>query len=325
MAFEGCEKIWFDGEFVDFEDATIHILSHVIHYGTGVFEGIRCYETIDGPAVFRLSDHTKRLLNSAKIYRMTSECNPINPDGSTMFPNNIFIDITADELDEACLETIRINSLKNCYIRPVIFRGDDSLGVSPFTCRPHIAIATWQWGKYLGPEAIEKGVPVQISSWSRMAPNTFPAMAKAGANYMNSQLIKMEAIINGFVEGIACDINGYVSEGSGENLFVVNDGVLMTPPLGGSILPGITRDSIMKIARDMGFEVIEQLIPRELLFIADEAFFTGSAAEVTPIRSVDRIPVGKGERGEITEKLQKAFFEIVEGKTEDKYHWLTYV
>ena len=237
----------------------------------------------------------------------------------------MFINYTVEGINEASIATIRENKLDNCYIRPIVFRGDDALGVNPFTCRPHVAIAVWEWGKYLGPEALEKGVKVQVSTWTRMAPNTFPAMAKACANYMNSQLIKMEAMINGFVEGIACDVYGYVSEGSGENLFIVKNGEILTPPLGASVLPGITRDSIIILAEEMGITITEQLIPREMLYLADEAFFTGSAAEITPIASVDHIPVGKGCRGEITKALQEKFFEIVEGRTEDKHGWLTYV
>jgi len=314
-----------DGKFVDFEDAKIHILSHVIHYGTGVFEGERCYNTIKGPAVFRLTDHSRRLLDSAKIYRMTADCNPPTDDGGKMFNEEFFIDYTVEDINKATLDTIRENALANCYVRPLIFRGDEALGVSPFTCRPHFMIAVWEWGKYLGPDAIERGVDVQFSSWTRIAPNTFPGMAKACANYMNSQLIKMEAIINGYADGIALDKDGFISEGSAMNFFVIKYGKIFTPPLSGSELPGITRDSAIKIARDMGFEVVEQRIPREMVYVADEAFFTGSAAEVSPIASVDRIPIGRGYRGEITEQIQKRFFDIVEGKAEDKFGWLTFV
>ena len=325
MPFPGCEKIWIDGEFVDFADAKIHILSHVIHYGTGVFEGERCYNTERGPAVFRLDDHTRRLLDSAKIYRMTAECNPADENGEKMFPEEMFLDYTHEDVNEAILGTIRENGLENCYVRPLIWRGDEALGVSPFNCRPHLAIAVWEWGAYLGPEAIEKGVNVQFSSWTRIAPNTFPGMAKACANYMNSQLIKMEAMVNGYRDGIACDVNGFASEGSAMNLFVIKYGKIFTPPLSGSELPGITRDSAVTIARDMGYEVVEQLIPREMVYTADEAFFTGTAAEVSPIASVDRIPIGSGSRGPITEKIQKRFFDIVQGKAEDKFGWLTFV
>ncbi|MCK5833338.1 branched-chain amino acid transaminase [bacterium] len=325
MAFPGCKKIWFDGNFVDFADAKIHILSHVIHYGTGVFEGERCYNTSKGSAVFRLNDHSRRLLDSAKIYRMMAECNPIKSDGSKMFPEEMFLNYSIEDISKATLGTIRENGLTNCYIRPLIFRGDEALGVNPFKCRPHIAIAVWEWGAYLGESAIERGVDVQVSTWTRIAPNTFPGMAKSCANYMNSQLIKMEAMINGYVDGIALDKDGFVSEGSAMNIFIIKYDKIFTPPLSGSELPGITRDSAIKIARDMGFEVVEQRIPREMLYIADEAFFTGSAAEVSPIASVDRIPVGRGYRGEITKQIQQRFFEIVQGKAEDKFDWLTFV
>jgi branched-chain amino acid aminotransferase len=233
------------------------------------------------------------------------------------------IPYSPEEINKAVVDLIKTNGLKDCYIRPVVYRGYKNLGVDPTNCPVDVAIAVWRWGKYLGEGAIEKGVPVCISSWSRMAPNTFPPMAKSGGNYMNSQLIKMEALLDGYVEGIALDVSGYVSEGSGENLFVVMNGSLLTPPLGASILPGITRDSIITLANEMGLEVVEQLIPREMLYIADELFFTGSAAEVTPINSVDRIPVGSGTRGPITKELQERFFAIVSGKVEDKYGWLT--
>ena len=325
MPFPGCEKIWIDGKFVDFEDAKLHILSHVIHYGSGVFEGERCYNTVKGPAVFRLNDHSRRLLDSAKIYRMTAECNPVEPDGTRMFPEDKFLDYTVDDINKATLDTIRINGLDNCYVRPLIYRGDEALGVSPFTCTPHLMIAVWKWGKYLGEDAIERGVDVQFSSWTRIAPNTFPGMAKACGNYLNSQLIKMEAQINGYVDGIACDKDGFISEGSAMNIFVIKHGKIYTPPIGGSELPGITRDSVIKLALDMGYEIVETRIPREMIYIADEAFFTGSAAEVSPIASVDRIPIGKGSRGEITREIQARFFGIVEGKLEDKFGWLTFV
>ncbi|MCD6098243.1 branched-chain amino acid transaminase [bacterium] len=306
MGFKKADKIWMNGEFVNWDDAKIHVLSHVVHYGSSVFEGIRCYNTKHGPAVFRLPEHTRRLFNSAKIYRMD-------------------IPYTQDEINRAVIETIKVNNLKECYIRPLVYRGYESLGVNPFNCPVDVAIAVWEWGRYLGPEALEQGVDVMVSSWARMAPNTFPAMAKAGANYMNSQLIKMEAIKNGYTEGIALDVTGYVSEGSGENLFVVRDGVLYTPPLGASVLAGITRDSVITIATELGYRVVEQIIPREMLYIADELFFTGSAAEITPIRSVDKITVGKGGRGPITEKLQEHLFDILKGEVEDKHNWLTRV
>ena len=298
--------IWMDGKFVDWEDATIHILSHVIHYGTGVFEGLRCYKNPDGPVIFRLQDHTQRLFNSAKIYRME-------------------IPFSQDELNNVTIALIKKNGLESAYIRPLAYRGFAELGVNPFNCPVNVTIATLQWGKYLGQEALEQGVDVMFSSWNRMAPNTFPAMAKCCANYMNSQLIKMEAIVNGYVEGIALDTTGYVSEGSGENIFAVRDGVIHTPPLHASILPGITRNTVMTIARDLDIEIVEEMLAREYLYIADEVFFTGSAAEVTPIRSIDKITIGAGKAGPITKRLQKAFFDIIEGRAEDRYGWLTRV
>ncbi len=300
------EKIWHNGRFIPWNDATIHVLSHVVSYGSSVFEGVRCYETAKGPAVFRLREHTRRLLDSSKIYRIP-------------------VDYTLDQLVSAQIELIQLNKLRSCYIRPIILRGYGGVGVLPVNNPTEIFLACWEWGKYLGPEALAEGVDVCISSWTRIAPNTLPALAKAGANYMNSQLIRMEAHHNGYAEGIALDANGCISEGSGENIFVVRDGKIHTPPLGSSVLPGITRDTVVTLAREMGIEIVETVIPRELLYIADEVFFTGTAAEVTPIRSVDRIPVGAGRRGPVTERLQKAFFEIVEGRAEDKHGWLTLV
>ena len=304
MALEKVEKIWMNGEFVDWDDAKIHILSHVIHYGSSVFEGLRCYKNVRGSAIFRLQDHTKRLFNSAKIYRMD-------------------VPFTPEEINTATIELISANNMEECYIRPVIYRGYGSVGVNPFGCPVDVAIAVWDWGKYLGPEALEKGVDVCVSSWHRMAPNTFPAMAKTAANYMNSQLIKMEALANGYVEGIALDTAGFVSEGSGENVFIVSNGVLYTPPLSSSILPGITRDTVMKLAVDMGIKVVEDRMQREALYIADEVFLTGSAAEITPIASIDRITIGNGRRGPITKKLQDTYFSILLGQSPDKFGWLT--
>ncbi len=306
MSIEKAKYIWMDGEFVPWDEAKIHILSHVVHYGTGVFEGLRCYKTNRGSFIFRLKDHTKRLFNSAKIYRME-------------------IPFTQEEINNAIIELIKKNELEDCYIRPLVYRGYGELGVNPFNCPVRVSIAVWKWGKYLGPEALEKGVDVMVSTWTRMAANTFPPMAKACANYMNSQLIKMEAVLNGYVEGIALDHLGFVSEGSGENLFAVKDGVIYTPPIHACILPGITRDSVITLARDMGYEVKEEMFLREFLYLADELFFTGSAAEITPIRSVDKIKIGTGERGPITKKLQDAFFDVIEGRREDKYGWLTKV
>ncbi|KPK64088.1 branched-chain amino acid aminotransferase [candidate division WOR_3 bacterium SM23_42] len=306
MAMAKTKYVWMDGNFIEWEDAKIHLMSHVIHYGTGVFEGLRCYDTPKGSAIFRLKEHTDRLFNSAKIYRME-------------------IPFTRDDINNATVELIKKNGLKAAYIRPIAFRGYGELGVNPFPCPVQVAVATLQWGKYLGDEALENGVDVMVSSWNRMAPNTFPAMAKCCANYMNSQLIKMEAMLYGFSEGIALDNTGYLSEGSGENLFTVKDGVIYTPPLHASILPGITRDTVMTIARDLGIEVIEEKIAREFLYITDEVFFTGSAAEVTPIRSVDKITVGAGKAGPITKQIQKTFFDIIEGRKPDRHHWLTKV
>jgi branched-chain amino acid aminotransferase len=299
-------KIWMNGKLVNWDDAKIHVLSHVVHYGSSIFEGLRCYHTAQGPAIFRLHSHTKRLFNSCKIYRME-------------------VPYSSEEINQAIIELIRVNQLDECYIRPLVYRGYETLGVDPSKCPVDMTIAVWRWGKYLGEKSIERGVHVRISSWNRMAPNTFPFMAKSGANYMNSQLIKLEALVDGYSEGIALDVFGYVSEGSAQNLFVVMNGALHTPPLGASILPGITRDSIITLADEMGLEVIEQSVPREMLYIADELFFTGSAVEVTPIRSVDKIWVGTGERGPITRELQERFFAIVSGKAEDKYGWLTHV
>ncbi|HEX7343819.1 MAG TPA: branched-chain amino acid transaminase [bacterium] len=299
-------KVWFSGKFVEWKDATIHVMSHVIHYGSAVFEGLRCYDTAKGSATFRLKDHVRRLFDSAKIYRME-------------------IPFTQKQVFDACLETVRVNKLESAYLRPIVFRGYKTLGVDPRGVPIEVVIGTLNWGKYLGDEAINEGVDVRVSSWTRIAPNTFPAMAKSSANYMNSQLIKLEAAADGYVEGIALDAGGYVSEGSGENIFVIRDAKILTPPLGASVLPGITRDSVITLAREMGYHVCEQLIPRELLYIADEVFFTGSAAEVSPIRSIDRIPIGSGKRGPITEKLQRRFFDIIEGKADDPYGWLTFV
>jgi branched-chain amino acid aminotransferase len=295
-----------NGSFVDWADAKIHIASHVVHYGTGVFEGARCYATPRGSACFRLDAHMRRLFDSARIYRMEPQ-------------------IELGALTEAVMDTIRANEFKACYIRPIIYRGYSALGVNPFPCPVDSAILTWEWGAYLGTDALEQGVDVRVSSWARSAPNTFPTLAKSTANYANSGLIKMEAIADGYSEGIALDTFGYLSEGSGQNLFVVRDGTIYTPPLTASILPGITRDSVLGIARDLGFPVREEMLPREMLYIADEAFFAGTAVEITPIRSVDKVAVGNGKRGPITEALQREFFDIINGETADRHGWLTYV
>jgi branched-chain amino acid aminotransferase len=301
------EKIWFNGRFIPWQDAKIHVLSHVVSYGTSVFEGIRCYSTPSGPSVFRLREHVRRMTDSAKIYRMED------------------IGFTRDELAEAMLELVRVNRLDSCYIRPIVIRGYGEIGVNPSKNPIDVYIACWVWGKYLGDAALAEGVDVCVSSWNRIAPNTLPALAKAGANYMNSQLVKMEALANGYCEGIALDANGYVSEGSGENIFIVRDGKIHTPPLGASVLPGITRDTILQLAADLGIPLVETLVPREMLYIADEVFFSGTAAEITPIRSIDRIRIGSGRRGPVAEALQHEFFAIVNGAKPDRYGWLTAV
>jgi branched-chain amino acid aminotransferase len=295
--------IWMNGAYVAFEDAKIHVLSHVVHYGSSVFEGIRAYDTPDGCAVFRLDRHMQRLLDSCKIARI--DC----PYGY-------------DDLMEAVKETIRRNGGQACYIRPVVYRGYKSLGVNPTGVPVEVAIATLNWGKYLGKDALDKGIAVRVASWNRQAPNTFPAMAKTGANYLNSQLIKLEAVAEGYEEGIALDIFGFVAEGSGENIFLVRNGVLYTPSISSSILPGITRDCIIVLARKRGIEVREEQIPREMLYVADEVFFTGTAAEITPITSIDKIRVGNGAVGPVTRQLQTAFFDIIEGRARDEHGWL---
>ena len=299
-------KIWIDGNMVDWKDANIHVLSHVVHYGTSVFEGIRAYKNKNGVGVFRLKEHVQRLFDSAKIYK-------------------IDIPYTQEEIEEAILETVRVNDLDGCYIRPIVFRGYGELGVNPLNCPVNVVIAAWEWGSYLGEEGMANGVDIGVSSWRKPAPDTFPALAKCGANYMNSQLAKLEAIDNGFDEAIMLDYEGHVSEGSGENIFLVEGEKLFTPAMSSSNLKGITRDSVMTIARDLGYEVVEEVISRERLYAANEVFFTGTAAEVTPIRSIDHRTIGIGKRGPISEKLQSAFFDIVEAKVEDKYGWLSYI
>jgi branched-chain amino acid aminotransferase len=304
MPFEEVKKVWMNGRLVDFADAKIHVFTHALHYGSGLFEGIRCYNTRNqGPAIFRLDEHNRRLFDSCKIYRMD-------------------VPFTPEELRQACIDTVAANDFEDCYLRPVVYRGFHSLGVFPAACPVDVVIGAWKWGKYLGPEAIEQGVDVRVSSWNRMAPNTFPSLAKATGNYMNSILIRQEAAVDGYSEGIALDVQGYVSEGSGENIFVIRDGRILTPPLGASILAGITRDSIIRIARDLGYELVETLIPREALYVADEVFFTGTAAEVTPIRSIDRIAIGSGRRGPITERIQKEYFAYIGGEIPDRFGWL---
>ncbi|MGA7907084.1 MAG: branched-chain amino acid transaminase [Candidatus Sulfotelmatobacter sp.] len=302
MAIQKTDKIWHNGKLINWDDATIHVMSHVVHYGSSVFEGIRCYALPAGGAIFRAQEHIQRLLDSAKVYR-------------------IDVPFTREEMVRAMLDTVGHNGVWPCYVRPIILRGYGEAGVNPLNSPTEVYIINYPWGKYLGGE--DEGAEVCVSSWTRIAPNTLPAMAKSGANYMNSQLIKMEAIVNGYVEGIALDVNGYISEGSGENVFLVRKGTLMTAPLGNSVLPGITRDSVLQIARDLGIPVIEQMLPREMLYISDEAFFTGTAAEVTPIRSVDKVAVGNGGTGPITKAIQKEFYAIVRGEKPDRHKWLT--
>ncbi|MBS0578713.1 MAG: branched-chain amino acid transaminase [Proteobacteria bacterium] len=308
MPIPATQFIWFNGKLVPWEKATVHVLSHALHYGSSVFEGVRAYPTPKGVAVFRLRDHTRRLFDSAKIYR-------------------IHLPFSVEQINEACRQVISANALsQGAYIRPVAFRGYGEIGVTPKHEPPtEVAVAAWEWGKYLGAEAEELGVDACIASWQRVAPNTIPALAKAGGNYLSSQLIGGEARRLGFAEGIGLSSDGTLSEGSGENLFLVKDGVLLTPGLSHSVLGGLTRDSVMRLARERGIEVREAALPRELLYIADEAFFTGTAVEITPIRSVDRLPIGNGKRGPITETLQNAFFGLFSGKTPDKWGWLDYV
>jgi branched-chain amino acid aminotransferase len=308
MPIPATQYIWFNGKLVPWEKATVHVLSHALHYGSSVFEGVRAYATHKGVAIFRLSDHTRRLYDSAKVYR-------------------IAIPFTPEQMNAAQREVVAVNGLKNgAYLRPVAFRGYGEIGVAPKIDPPvEVAVAAWEWGKYLGADSEAEGVDVCVSSWQRVAPNTIPALAKAAGNYLSSQLISMEAKRLGFVEGIGLAPDGTVSEGAGENLFLVRDGVIHTPGFAHSVLSGITRDSVIRLAKDLGYEVREASIPREMLYLADELFFTGTAAEVTPIRSVDRITIGSGRRGPITEKLQKAFFGLFTGATPDKYGWLELV
>jgi len=306
MSFPGTGKIWMNGKLVDWKDANIHLASHVVHYGSAVFEGARCYDTARGSACFRLDAHMRRLIDSARIYRMEPSY-----DQQT--------------LTDAVVDLIKVNNFKACYIRPLIYRGYDSLGVNPMPCPIDVAIMLWEWGAYFSQEALEEGLDVKVSTWARNAPNTTPAMAKSVANYANAQLIKMEAVAEGYGEGIALDTAGNLSEASGANIFLVRDGIIFTPPIGNSVLAGITRDSVITLAKELGFEVREQTLPREMLYVADEVFFCGTAAEVTPIRSVDRVKVGRGRRGPITQALQERFYQVVTGQTEDKWGWLQFV
>src|SRR6516164_1608464 len=304
MPVQKTDKIWHNGKWILWDDAKLHVLTHAVSYGSAVFEGIRCYETPQGPAIFRLREHMQRLQNSGKIYRMD-------------------LPFSADEFSNAACELVRLNKMGACYVKPIVLRGYGEVGVNPLNSPIEHYMACWSWGSYLGPEALSKGVDVCVSSWARIAPNTLPAMSKAAANYMNSQLIRMEASINGFAEGIALDSDGHVSEGSGMNIFLAHDGTLYTPPLATSTLPSITRDTVMKLAADLNISAREAVITREMLYVADEVFFAGTAVEVTPIRSVDKIVVGKGVAGPITRQLQQEFFAVTSGKTPDRHNWLT--
>jgi len=304
MPVQKTEKIWRNGQFINWDDAQIHVLSHVVSYGSAVFEGIRCYDTKQGPAIFRLREHMQRLINSAKIYRME-------------------LPVSLQQFCDTATELVRVNKMGACYVKPMVMRGYGEVGVNPLTSPIDIYMACWLWGAYLGPDALSKGVDVGVSSWTRIAPNTLPAMSKAAANYMNSQLIRMEASFNGYAEGIALDTHGHVSEGSGMNVFLVHQGTLYTPPLATSILPGITRDAIVRIAEDLNIPFKEAVIPREMLYIADEVFFVGTAVEVTPIRTVDKIQIGKGMAGPITRRIQEEFFALTSGNKPDRHNWLT--
>jgi branched-chain amino acid aminotransferase len=304
MAFTGTDQVWMNGTLVAWKDATVHVAAHALHYGTGIFEGIRAYETKHGSAVYRLAEHMRRLYDSCRVYRME----PPWP---------------LEEMSQAVLDTVRANGYASCYIRPLIYRGAESLGLDPRPCPVQATIIVWEWSAMFGAEGLEQGIDVGVSSWNRLAPNTLPAMAKASANYANSALIKMQAALDGYGEAIALDASGLVSEGSGQNLFLVRDQVIYTPAINSSILQGITRDSVMTIARDLGYEVREAAVPREMLYLAEEAFFCGTAVEVTPVRSIDRIPVGNGARGPVTAAIQKQFFGIIKGDIPDTHRWLT--
>jgi branched-chain amino acid aminotransferase len=304
MAFTGTDHVWMNGTLVPWKDATIHVAAHALHYGTGIFEGIRAYETKHGSAVYRLPEHMRRLYDSCRVYRME----PPWP---------------LEQMSQAVLDTVRANGYPSCYIRPLVYRGVESLGLDPRPCPVEATIIVWEWSAMFGASGLEQGIDVGVSSWNRLAPNTLPAMAKASANYANSALIKMQAALDGYGEAIALDAGGLVSEGSGQNLFLVRDKVIHTPAINSSILQGITRDSVITIARDLGYEVREAAMPREMLYLADEAFFCGTAVEVTPVRSIDRIAVGNGARGPVTAAIQKQFFGIIKGEIPDTHHWLT--
>ena len=304
MAFTGNDQVWMNGSLVAWKDATVHVATHALHYGTGIFEGIRAYKTRNGSAVYRLPEHMRRLYDSCRVYRMEPQW-------------------SFDELSAAVVETVRVNGYESCYIRPLVYRGLETLGLDPRPCPVDVSIIVWEWAAMYGAEGLSKGIDVAVSSWTRLAPNTLPAMAKATGNYANSGLIKMQAMIDGYGDAIALDENGLVSEGSGQNLFRVRDKVIYTPSVTSSILQGITRDSVMVMARDLGYEIREAAMPREFLYMADEAFFCGTAVEITPIKSIDRIPVGDGERGPVTAALQKQFFGIINGDLPDTHRWLT--
>jgi branched-chain amino acid aminotransferase len=308
MPMTKAKSIWMNGTVIPWDEARIHVLTHAMHYGSSVFEGIRAYQTARGPAIFRLEEHMDRLMFSARVYRMEKE-----------------MKCGRQQVRDACVQMVAINDLKDCYIRPLVYRGFEHMGVNPFGNPVDVLVAAFVWGQYLGKDALEKGSAVKIGTWNRMAPNTLPAMVKASANYMNSQLLKMEAVVDGYDEAIALDVNGHVSEGSGQNVFVVVKGVLNTPTLANSVLAGITRDTIITLAKEKGLEVREQSIPREMLYLADEIFYTGTAVEVSPITSVDRIPVGQGTAGPITRTLQEAYFATVRGELPDTHGWLTLV
>jgi branched-chain amino acid aminotransferase len=298
--------IWRDGEFIAWQDATVHVLAHSMQFGSSAFEGVRCYSTPRGPAIFRLEDHLQRLVNSCRIYRMD-------------------VPYGVDELVAACCELVERNGLDSCYLRPMVIRGFGAAGMVPFDSPVEVFLPCWPWGAYLGEGALENGVDTCVSSWHRMAPNTVPSMAKVAGNYLGGQLIKMEALANGFDEAIAMGPDGMISEGSGQNVFVVSKGILFTTPANGTLLPGITRDSIITLAKDAGLEVREQPLQREVLYTSEEIFLTGTASEVTPVRSVDRIRVGAGRAGEVTKQLQRTFLDLVQGKSEDRHGWLTHV
>jgi len=305
MPVKPVEKIWMNGTLVNWDDAHIHVLSHVIHYGSSWFEGIRCYNTAKGPAIFRLDRHIRRLFDSTKIYRTE-------------------IPYSAEQIEQAILETIRVNKIDACYVRPVVYRGYGDVGVNPINCPVDVTIAVWEWGSYLGKEALESGIDCRISTWQRPAPNTFPAMAKGGGNYLLGQLMKLEAVQEGFHEAIALDVFGNLSEGTGENLFAVKDNVVFTPQITCSLLPGVTRASVIQLAEEAGYKISVTTVPREMVYVADELFFSGTAAEITPIRSVDHITVGNGKPGPVTKDLQRRFFDIVKNAN-DKHGWLKFV